>query len=96
MTSKYLGRGGKPSIMETDISISTYRADQLMPAIDWCIMRQFSFRVDCQPGDSIRPDVFILTLEGVPWIANVTELAALMEKYDYNADVEPPPDWDGS
>lgn len=92
MMSKYLGRGGTPSVMETDISISTYRADQLTPAIDWCIMRQFSFRVDCQPGDSIRPDVFTLTLEDVPWIHNIEELAQLLGKYDYMADVEEPDD----
>ena len=44
-----------------------------------------SITVDTVPGDSLELNIYRVTITDIPWANNLTQIAKLAEKYDYNS-----------
>ena len=77
----------RASVATTTLSVSFYSKDQLDLFVKDLVKAELypNFEVETAVGDSLTLDVYTVTVRDISWGHNVTRLAKIIEKYDYNA-----------
>ena len=71
--------------MNTDLSINVHCKQQFLQLCSWLIKHSYHFEFETLgTGDSINPETYQLNIYNIPWAANVTEIASIMEQSDYD------------
>ena len=79
---------GRASICEVTLQIKVLWRNQLDELIRYLTDEGHSFEWEVKHGDSVRPDEFFLTINGVHWAYNVTAISKILEGCDYQDNLD--------
>lgn len=74
---------GRASVITSDLEVSCLTTEQLRPAIDWLIARDFCFEYDVVIGDSFTPNKYSIRIPQLVWANNLKEFASVLVQSDH-------------
>lgn len=73
--------------MNFDLIVDVYCRQQLSGMAEWLALNEYNFSFEkLGVRDSVKPEVYRLTIDGVSWAANIVELGEKLQEYDYDMD----------
>jgi len=91
MSRKYFKKGeptvrNSAAVIHSKVEISFISKEQCDEFVSEYIKSNEypSISLETVVGDSIKLDVYIVTIHDIPWANNLKTLGKILEKYDYN------------